>query len=62
MQEEGERTRDDDRGTGNERLEVVLQPGDVENIQMIGRLIEEENIGLDAASSQYRVVEGRGER
>ena len=51
---EGERTGDDDRGTGDERLEVVLQPGDVENIQMIGRLVEEKNIGL----SQQRVSTG----
>ena len=43
-----ERTRDDDGRAGLERLEVVLEPGDVEDIEMVGRLIEEENIGLFA--------------
>ena len=35
------------RRAGLEAGEVVLEPGDVDNIQVVSGLIEQENMGLD---------------
>jgi len=40
-------TGNDDRGASLERAKVVLEPSDVDNIQVVGGLIEEEDIGLE---------------
>lgn len=34
-------------GTGLEVGEVVLQPGDVDNIQVVSRLVQEQDVGLE---------------
>jgi hypothetical protein len=55
------RTGDDDGRASRETLEVVLQPGDVENIQVVGGLVEEEDIGLGRSTSvDARREKGRG--
>jgi hypothetical protein len=43
--------RDNDGGTVGEGGEVVDQPSDVDDIQMIGRLVEQQDIGLEQDSS-----------
>ncbi|GFZ45382.1 LOW QUALITY PROTEIN: hypothetical protein JCM24511_03108 [Saitozyma sp. JCM 24511] len=39
--------RDNDRRAGGERGEVVDEPVDVEDVEMVGGLVEEENVGLE---------------
>ena len=39
--------RDDDGRAGLEAGEVVLEPGDVDNIQVVGRLIEQEDVSAE---------------
>ena len=39
--------RDDDRGTVGERGEVVDQPSDVDDVQMVGRLVQQQDVGLE---------------
>ena len=34
--------------------EVVLEPGDVDNVKMVGRLIEQEDVGLEEHSAGKR--------
>mmetsp|Transcript_14411 Transcript_14411/g.33641 ORF Transcript_14411/g.33641 Transcript_14411/m.33641 type:complete len:660 (-) Transcript_14411:30-2009(-) len=38
--------RHDDGGHVGERVEVVLDPGNVEHVQMVGRLVEQQNVGV----------------
>lgn len=52
-------TGHDNGSASDERLEVVFQPGNVEDIQVVGRLIEEENISLYRYKT--RQPEQRGE-
>jgi len=45
--EEARVVGDDDGGAGGQAGEVALQPSDVHDVEMVGRLIEQEDVGLE---------------
>lgn len=52
--EESRVVRDDDRRARLERAEVVLEPRDVEDVQMVRRLIEEKDVGFEEDRTRER--------